>query len=96
VPKAYAIFTEQIHDPEAMKEYGRAALPTMAASGARPLVVGPPTEVLEGEWHGTQTVILEFDSVEAAQAWYNSAEYQAAIPKRQAAATTNACIITGL
>jgi uncharacterized protein (DUF1330 family) len=33
--------------------------------------------------------------VEAAQAWYRSPGYQAAIPLRQAAADTNAVIVSG-
>ena len=41
------------------------------------------------------TVILEFPSVEAAQAWYRSPEYQAAVPVRQAAAHCNGVIIAG-
>jgi uncharacterized protein (DUF1330 family) len=95
VPKGYAIFTEHVTDPDAMNVYSQAALPTLLAAGATPLVVGPPADVLEGEWHGTQTVILEFASVEAAREWYHSPEYQAAIPKRQAAAQSNAVIIAG-
>ena len=95
MPKGYAVFTEQVTDAEGMAAYSRAALPTLLAGGATPIVVGPPAELLEGEWHGTQTVILEFDSVEAAQAWYNSPEYQAVIPTRQAAATSNAAIFSG-
>ena len=51
---------------------------------------------LEGAWHGTRTVILEFDSPDAARAWYNSPEYQAAIPLRQAVADSNAVILPGL
>ena len=44
---------------------------------------------------GNQTVILEFESVEAAKAWYNSPEYQEAIPLRQKAADCNAVIVKG-
>jgi uncharacterized protein (DUF1330 family) len=40
-------------------------------------------------------VILEFESVEAARSWYESSDYQAAIPLRQAGAETNVAIIAG-
>jgi uncharacterized protein (DUF1330 family) len=96
VPKAYVIFTEAIKDPEGMKAYGQAAAPSIGASGAAVLAVNQAAEVLEGQWHGQQTVILEFESAEAARAWYESDAYQKAIPLRQAAADTNAVIITGL
>jgi uncharacterized protein (DUF1330 family) len=40
--------------------------------------------------------VLEFDSVDAAKAWYQSEEYQAIISDRQAAATANAVIVSGM
>ena len=52
-------------------------------------------ETLEGEWHGTQTVLLEFESVEAAKEWYYSDAYQEAVKLRQAAADCNGAIISG-
>lgn len=93
--KGYAIFTEQVNDQVGMSEYDQAAMPSVMAAGAIPLVVGAPADVLEGEWHGTRTVILEFASVEAARDWYHSAEYQAVVSQRQAAATSNVIIIAG-
>jgi uncharacterized protein (DUF1330 family) len=96
MPKAYVIFSEVVRDPDAMRAYGRAAAPTLAASGASVLAFGPGAEVLEGEWPGEQTVILEFDSVDAARAWYASEAYQAAAPLRWAAADTNAILLPGL
>ena len=65
MPKGYVIITEDIKDPAGMAEYGKLASQTMA--GATVLSFGPKPETLEGEWHGTQTVLLEFESVEAAR-----------------------------
>ena len=96
MPKGYVIFTEAINDPEGMKAYAKAAAPATGANGVRVLAADPGPEVLEGTWHGDQTVILEFESVEAAHAWYNSADYSKAKPLRQAAADTNVAIVSGL
>ncbi|MEU4841969.1 DUF1330 domain-containing protein [Nocardia testacea] len=93
--KGYVIVTELIKDPAGMAEYGKAAGKAMA-SGVKVLAVDTKFEVLEGEWPATQTVVLEFESPEAARAWYESEEYQAAIPLRQAAADCNAVIVNGL
>ncbi len=91
------IFTETIHDPEGMKAYSEAAASTLGGTGAKALVVDrQPPEVLEGEWPATQTVVLEFPSVEAARAWYTSDGYQAAVKLRQAAASTNVVLLSGL
>ena len=92
-PKGYVILTEEIKDPEGMKAYGRAA--GAAMGNVKILAVDPRPEVLEGQWHGHQTVVLEFDSVEDARAWCDSEAYTAARELRQAAAHTNAVILSG-
>jgi uncharacterized protein (DUF1330 family) len=95
MPKGYVILTEAIHDPAGMEAYGEASGPSVAEHGGRVLVVEPNVEVLEGTWPGTRTVVVEFDSVEVARAWYHSAGYSAARPLRQAAADCNAVIVGG-
>jgi uncharacterized protein (DUF1330 family) len=95
MPRAYVLFTEEVTDPEGMKAYERASAPGIIAAGAKILVVDPAPQVLEGQWHGTRTVMLEFESRDAAQAWYDSAEYGRARPLRQAAARSNAVILNG-
>lgn len=91
--KGYVILTEDVKDPAGMAEYGKLA--RQAMSTAKVLAVGPPAETLEGDWHGTQTVLLEFESVEAASEWYNSEAYQEAAKLRQAAADCNGVIVAG-
>jgi uncharacterized protein (DUF1330 family) len=91
--KGYVILTEAIKDPEGMKAYGQAARTAM--DGATVLAVDTAAKVIEGTWHGDQTVLLEFESVEAARAWYESEGYQKAAKLRQAAADCNAVIIAG-
>jgi uncharacterized protein (DUF1330 family) len=93
VAKGYVIITEDIKDPAGMAEYGKLASQTMG--NAKVLAFGPAAEALEGQWHGTQTVLLEFESVEAAKQWYHSDEYQAAAKLRQAAADCNGVIVSG-
>jgi uncharacterized protein (DUF1330 family) len=94
MPKGYVIITEDIKDPEGMKAYGRAASQAMT-HGAKIVAVDTKPEVLEGAWHGSQTVILEFASVEDARGWYYSDEYQKAAALRQAAADCNGVIVAG-
>ena len=93
--KGYIIFTEAVHDAAALEAYAAAAGPLVVAAGGNALIAGPPAEVPEGEWHGDTTVVLEFDSVEAAKTWYHSDEYQSLAQRRQAAATTNVAIVAG-
>ncbi len=93
--KGYVVFTEAIHDQAALDAYAAAATPTVLAAGGTAVVVGPPSEVVEGEWHGDTTIVLEFDSVEAATAWYRSDAYQEVASQRQAAADSNVAIFAG-
>ena len=93
MPKGYVILTEAINDPEGMKAYGRAA--GAAMSGINILAVDTAPKVIEGAWHGDQTVVLEFESVDAARDWYESEAYQKAAKLRQAAADCNVVIISG-
>jgi uncharacterized protein (DUF1330 family) len=93
MPKAYVVFTETVHDQEGMNAYIQAAGATM--SSGKLLVLDDNVETLEGTWHGTRTVMLEFESVEAAKEWYFSDAYQKVKPLREAAADCNAAILTG-
>ena len=96
MPKGYFILTEVIRDREGMNAYAQAAGPTLAESSASVLVVDAHPEILEGQWPVDQTVVLEFESVEAARAWYHSDAYQAAAKLRHAAADAHAIIASGL
>lgn len=91
--KGYVIFTETIADQKRYDAYAEKALPTIGEFGGRPLVIEDNPEVIEGQWHGTRTVVLEFDSVQAARDWYNSPDYQAIVGERHAAADANAVIV---
>jgi uncharacterized protein (DUF1330 family) len=93
VAKGYVILTEAIKDPEGMKAYAKVAGPAMG--GVNVLAVDTALKVVEGTWHGDQTVVLEFESVDAARAWYESEAYQKAAKLRQAAADCNAVILSG-
>jgi uncharacterized protein (DUF1330 family) len=95
MPKGYVILTEVIRDPEGMQAYSRAAGPSITESQAKVLVVDRQPDILEGEWPATQTVVLEFVSLEAARSWYVSDTYQAAAKIRHDAADSNVVIVSG-
>lgn len=58
------------------------------------LAKGGSHEVLEGDPAET-VVILRFPTMEAARAWYHSAEYQAALPHRLCAADYRTILVDG-
>jgi uncharacterized protein (DUF1330 family) len=67
--RGYIVYTEQIHDPEKMDEYGALAMPAPFGGGGTVIALDDAVECREGAWHGGRTVILEFASVEAARTW---------------------------
>ena len=95
MPKGYVILTEDIHDRDMMDAYGPASWPSVVEYGGKCLVANENFEVIEGEWHGTRTVVMEYESVEQARQWYTSASYQAVLPMRLAASDCNGIIVAG-
>lgn len=77
----YFIGQYTIRDMETYKQYPPVAIPIIAQYGGKMLVVDNSAQVLEGEPHAVN-VVIEFESVEAAQTWYNSAENQAIVHLR--------------
>lgn len=91
---AYFIAQIQVDDWDRfMSEYGAKALPTLMKSGGKILVGGPGATPLEGEWQGNHSVVIEFESREAIEAWYNSPEYAQARPFREAVTSMNNIVI---
>ena len=95
MPKGYIIFTEDIRDQAGIDAYASKAIPSLMQAGGRVVVADPAPVVLEGEWHGPMTIVLEFDSVDAARAWYESDDYQAIRGERLAAADSKGALLAG-
>jgi len=95
MPKGYFILTEAIHDRAGMDAYAGTSVASLREFGARVLVATEDLHVVEGEWHGDRTIVVEFDSVEQARAWYESEGYQAALPLRLSASVCNGVIVPG-
>ena len=77
--KAYLVsLYSEINDPDALAAYAKLAGPSVAANGGRFLARGGRIKSLEGGIE-ERTVIIEFDSFDAAVAHYNSDAYQEAL-----------------
>jgi len=83
-------------DRQAFDAYRRAAGPSFAPYGGRPVVVDGPFEVLEGMIQPKSIVVVEFDTLEQARRWYASPEYAKTIPMRQQAANASLILVEGL
>lgn len=81
---AYVIGNYTITNPETYAEYPKNAAATVAQYGGKTIVVSHDPVILEGKPRAV-LVVVRFDSIEAAQRWYDSEEYQAIAHFRQGA-----------
>ena len=93
--KGYVVANIEVSDPVAYEAYRSQTGAIIAQYGGRALIRGGAIEVREGDPGLSRLVILEFDSVEAASTFYDSPEYQAIVPIRQAHAESTLCIVEG-
>ena len=94
--KGYFIANIDVHDPAGYEEYKAKVPATVERFGGNYLVRGGEQEAAEGEAPLPRTVVLEFESLAQAKAWYFSSEYQAIIALRLNAATGNARFVEGI
>ena len=94
MPKGYVISRVDILNPEAYSNYVAAGTQAIAAHGGKPLVRGGRHEALEGASRA-RNVVLEFDTYDAARAYYYSEQYQAAKALREGAAEMEMVLVEG-
>jgi len=98
--KAYVIAELVITDPAAYEAYRKEVLPSVQSFDGQFLVRGGTRIQCEGvdAAHHDQmrTVILEFPSLQKAQAWYESAAYTELKLMRQAASQGRLFIVEGV
>lgn len=94
MPKAYWVAHVSVADAEAYEAYKAANAAPFAAHGARFVVRGGAQELREGQARA-RTVVIEFPSLEAARACYDSPEYQAAKALRDPISQGDLVIVEG-
>ena len=98
-PPAYVISeADAIRDLAAIKKYGEKVPETLAPFNGHYhfVVAGGKTLSLDGEAPPQGIVVIAFDSVEQARAWYDSPAYQAIKPIRQSAVKGRMFIVEGV
>lgn len=93
---AYVIVETDITDPEQYERYKAASPGAIAAGGGRFLARGGELDVLEGDWRPARLVVLEFDDLAAARAWYDSEVYRQAKTLREGAARLRMVAVQGV
>ena len=74
----YALIDVEITDQAAFAEFRDRAPAVVEAHGGRFLVRGGAAEVVQGDWTPHRVIVIEFESVERAKSWWNSAAHSRA------------------
>ena len=91
----YLLAEIEVTDIPTMQKYGAKMPETLAAYNTQYVIRGGKTISLEGE-PPKSIVMLQFESLEKAKAWYDSPEYQAIKPIRQSAAKGRLFLVEGI
>ncbi|NVK30858.1 MAG: DUF1330 domain-containing protein [Gammaproteobacteria bacterium] len=92
---AYCIVRVDVSNPEQYAKYAELARPAVEAYGGEFLARGGQTIVKEGVAR-ERNVIIRFESMAQANAFYESAEYQQALSFAEGASTREYIIVEGV
>jgi uncharacterized protein (DUF1330 family) len=96
MPRAYVIADVTVTNADQMAKYREWSTKAMQEHGAEVLVRGGTIEVLEGPWTPSRLVMLAFESMDKARAFYASETYQHAITVRQGAGVMRMVVVEGV
>jgi uncharacterized protein (DUF1330 family) len=94
MPKGYIIAHFTVTDAEGYPEYVRRDTPILERFGAKFIVRGGQSQVVEGET-GDRHVVIEFPSYADAVAAYNDPKYQEVAEIRRSCATSTFILVEG-
>lgn len=93
---AYLIANVEVQDAQIMKKYMAATPDILKKYTGRFLARGGDIWKAEGQWNPKRLVIVEFDSMELAKAFWHSDEYKPYREMRQSAADTEMVFVEGV
>jgi len=94
---AYLVVDTQLTRPELYEEYKLRAKPLVEKYGGEYLARGGSLSVKENQlWSPSRIVLVRFPSVEQAEAFYASAEYQEALAISRQSADRTLVIVEGV
>ena len=94
--KGYLVANVTVTDAERFAEYRAQVSPLVERYGGRYLIRGGTVQRLEGEVALDRVVVIEFESIEAARRFYDSAEYRPVLALRTEAARSQVALVEGI
>jgi uncharacterized protein (DUF1330 family) len=94
-PKAYTIAELDVTDAAKFKPYVDGTAVIVPQAGGRFIALGGKTFVIGGAPPRSRVAVLEWDSLEQAQAFFDSDAYKKLIPDREAGSNFRAFVVEG-
>lgn len=95
LPKGYLIAHIRIHDKDAFEEFKKLSGAAISEHGGKVLVRHPSPDHREGGAEGL-AIVIEFESLDSARAFYDSDAYTAARAVREKISDTDLILAEGL
>lgn len=92
--KGYLVAHISVHDKDGFQKFVEMATPVIGEYGGKVLAREPAPDVREGKALGL-CIVIEFESIEQARAFYESEQYTAARIVRETASDTHLVLIEG-
>jgi uncharacterized protein (DUF1330 family) len=93
--KGYLIASLDIQDQPTFQRYREEVMPLIHRFGGKYIIRGGEVQDLEGHLGLKRLIVLEFPSLEAARAFYDSPEYQPIKALRLQSANSEVALIAG-
>ena len=93
---AYLVARIEVRDAAGFDAYREAVTPVIAAFGGRYLVRGGAMDVLEGPVPPGRLVVVEFPTMDAARAFYGSADYAPVLKLRVDSTVSEVVLVEGV
>ena len=93
---AYLITDVEVTDESLYAEFREKMTPAIESYGGKFIERGGEIEVIQGSWTPTRLAIVEFESMEQARAWLNSAENHALDDIRTRSSNINMVLVQGV
>jgi uncharacterized protein (DUF1330 family) len=90
------VHISEVLDAETYARYRERAFASVERAGGRYLARGGAMTVLEGDWNPNRLIVVEFASVAAARAWWDSPGYAELKAMRQRSARTEMVVVEGV
>jgi uncharacterized protein (DUF1330 family) len=93
---AYVVVDVDSTDPERAARYRELSGASVERHGGRFRARGGALTVLEDDWKPERLVVIEFPSINAARAWFDSDDYRQARALREGAGVWRMVVVEGV